>query len=148
MQLPAHPFGTDITAKDIAERLQKSPHWEDRYREIVRLSRQMPTLPEAFRTTENEIFGCENRVWIAHELTKQGQFHFVFESESRIVKGLLAIILSQCEGDSPQALVDKDLLAVFNDLGLAHHLSATRNSGLTAVAQAINNAASAALERA
>ena len=89
MQLPAHPFGTDITVEDIAERLQKSPHWEDRYREIIRLSRQMPTLPEAFRTTENEIFGCENRVWVAYERTAQGQFHFVFESESRIVKGLL-----------------------------------------------------------
>lgn len=146
MQLPAHPFGTDITVEDIAERLQKSPHWEDRYREIIRLSRQMPTLPEAFRTTENEIFGCENRVWVAYERTEQGQFHFVFESESRIVKGLLAVILSQCEGESAQALAEKDLLAVFNDLGLAHHLSATRHSGLAAVAQAINNAAHAALD--
>ena len=146
MQLPTHPFGTDITAEDIAKQLQKSPHWEDRYRELIRLSRQLPTLPEAFRTTENEIFGCENRVWVAHELTQQGRFHFVFESESRIVKGLLAVMLSQCEGESAHTLVDKDLLAVFNDLGLAHHLSATRNSGLAAVAQAVNHAACAALD--
>ncbi|MBT0723441.1 cysteine desulfurase sulfur acceptor subunit CsdE [Rosenbergiella sp. S61] len=146
MPLPTHPFGTAITAEDIAERLQKSPHWEDRYRELIRLSRQMPTLPQAYQTPENEVFGCENRVWVAYELTAQGQFHFVLESESRIVKGLLSVLLSQCEGDLPQALVDKDLLALFNRLGLAHHLSATRNSGLTAVAQAIKNAAHAALD--
>lgn len=148
MQLPDHPFGTDITTEAITQRLAKSPHWEDRYREIIRLSRQMPTLPDAFRTLENEIFGCENRVWVAYELTEQGQFHFVFESESRIVKGLLAILLSQCEGHSPQSLANKDLLALFNELGVAHHLTATRNSGLAAVAQAINNAANTALERA
>ena len=57
------------------------------------------------------------------------------------------MILSQCEGESAQALADKDLLAVFNDLELAHHLSATRHSGLAAVAKAINNAARAALVR-
>ena len=147
MHLPQHPFATAITSQDIAERLQKSPHWEDRYRELIRLSRQMPTLPEEWRSVENEVFGCENRVWVAYELTPQGAMHFVLESESRIVKGLLALLLSQCEGQPPHALVDKDLLGALSELGLAQHLSTTRNSGLTAVAQAINNAASAALER-
>ncbi|WP_241623159.1 cysteine desulfurase sulfur acceptor subunit CsdE [Rosenbergiella australiborealis] len=145
MQLPQHPFGTAITLKDIEESLNKSPHWEDRYRELIRLSRKMPTLPEAWRTTDNEIFGCENRVWLAYTLTPQGNFHFVLESESRIVKGLLAILLSQCEGQPPQNIADVDLLAIFGQLGLAQHLSTTRNSGLRAVAEAINNAARAAL---
>jgi len=146
MHLPQHPFGTAITLQLIAERLQKSPHWEDRYRELIRLSRQMPLLPEVLRSRENEIYGCENRVWVASEQDEHGGLHFVLESESRIVKGLLAILLSQCEGQQPQTLVETDLLAPFGELGLSQHLSATRNSGLGAVAEAIKNAANAALK--
>lgn len=143
--LPEHPFGTQISASDIALSFQKAVQWEDRYREIIRLSRQMPTLPDQWRNANNEIFGCENRVWLASESNQDKKMHFVIESESRIVKGLLAILLTQCEGLPAQSIVSRDLLAIFTELGIATQLSATRFSGLSAVAQAIHSAAKAAL---
>ena len=60
-----HPFGHDITAATLLETFSLHQQWEDRYRQLILLAKQLPPLPESLRQNELELTGCENRVWVA-----------------------------------------------------------------------------------
>ena len=72
--------------------------WEDRYRQLIMLAKRLPPLPEALRSEEIALSGCENRVWLGHQLQEDGTLHFYGDSEGRIVRGLLAVLLTEVEG--------------------------------------------------
>ena len=62
--LAPHPFGREITAGALIEKFTALKQWEDRYRQLIMLAKQLPPLPEALRAAEMELSGCENRVWL------------------------------------------------------------------------------------
>ena len=136
-----HPFGHDITEAGLTEQFSQFSHWEERYRQLILLSRKLPALPESLKTAENEISGCENRVWLGCQPLDDGRFHFYGDSEGRIVKGLLAVMLTVCEGKTASELASQDPLAIFDHLGLKAQLSASRSSGLDALAAAVQRLA-------
>ncbi|WP_442801938.1 cysteine desulfurase sulfur acceptor subunit CsdE [Serratia rubidaea] len=139
--LAPHPFGRDITAAALTEKFGALKQWEDRYRQLVMLAKQLPALPETLRSAEIELSGCENRVWLGHQLLDDHRLHFYGDSEGRIVRGLLAVLLTAVEGQTPQQLLAADPLALFDSLGLRAQLSATRASGLEALAAAVKDIA-------
>lgn len=132
-----HPFGRDITATKLLEMFSAHKQWEDRYRQLILLAKQLPPLPESLKQNELELTGCENRVWLGHECLPDGRLHFYGDSEGRIVRGLLAVILTAVEGKMPQQILTEDPLALFDQLGLRQQLSTSRASGLQALAQGI-----------
>ncbi|MDE8557255.1 cysteine desulfurase sulfur acceptor subunit CsdE [Pantoea vagans] len=144
-RLAPHPFGEQITVTSLKESFGRFHQWEDRYRQLIQLSRQLPALPEELKTTEIELSGCENRVWLGSQLCEDGSLHFYGDSEGRIVRGLLAVLLTAVEGQTPQQLLATDLLTLFDELGLRAQLSASRSSGLQALATAVEHAARQAL---
>ncbi|MFN6885311.1 cysteine desulfurase sulfur acceptor subunit CsdE, partial [Proteus mirabilis] len=117
-----HPFGHDITLDGLFQDFQKSKSWEDKYRQLIQLSRKLPALPDELKTTENEIKGCENRVWLGVELNNDGKYHIYGDSDGRIVKGLLAVILTTVENKTAQEIANIDILAIFEQLGLANQI--------------------------
>lgn len=139
--LAPHPFGHAITEQALIEKFSALKQWEDRYRQLVMLAKQLPPLPEALRNQEAELSGCENRVWLGHQLLADGTLHFYGDSEGRIVRGLLAIVLAAVEGKTPEQLLAADPLALFTQLGLLDQLSATRASGLEALAAGVKRIA-------
>ncbi len=139
--LAPHPFGDLITAASLTEKFTQFHQWEDRYRQLIQLSRQLPTLSEALKTADIELSGCENRVWLSSQLLNNGTLHFYGDSEGRIVRGLLAVLLTAVEGKTPADLLRQDPLALFDTLGLRAQLSASRSSGLQALADAVQRAA-------
>jgi cysteine desulfuration protein SufE len=141
--LAGHPFGTSITADSLRATFAPLQQWEDKYRQLILLGKQLPALPADLKSEEIEIAGCENRVWLGHNLQANGTLHFYGDSEGRIVRGLLAVLLTAVEGKTPEQLLSEDPLALFDDLGLRHQLSASRSSGLAALAQAVRTAAQA-----
>ncbi|MEQ5207937.1 MULTISPECIES: cysteine desulfurase sulfur acceptor subunit CsdE [unclassified Proteus (in: enterobacteria)] len=128
-----HPFGNEITLDVLLNDFQKSKAWEDKYRQLIQLSRKLPTLPDALKTTEKEIKGCENRVWLGVELNNDGKYHVYGDSDGRIVKGLLTIILTVVENKTGQEIADIDILAIFDQLGLANQISQSRTDGVNAI---------------
>ncbi|UAX01113.1 cysteine desulfurase sulfur acceptor subunit CsdE [Proteus terrae] len=128
-----HPFGDEITLAILLEDFQKSKAWEDKYRQLIQLSRKLPALPDELKTTEKEIKGCENRVWLGVELNNNGKYHVYGDSDGRIVKGLLTIILATVENKTAQEIADIDMLAIFGQLGLANHISQSRTDGVNAI---------------
>ncbi|UNK62203.1 cysteine desulfurase sulfur acceptor subunit CsdE [Buttiauxella ferragutiae] len=138
--LAGHPFGTSITADSLRVTFAPLQQWEDKYRQLILLGKQLPALPADLKRDEIEIAGCENRVWLGHSLQANGTLHFYGDSEGRIVRGLLAVLLTAIEGKTAEQLLNDDPLALFDDLGLRNQLSASRSSGLAALAQAVRTA--------
>ncbi|MGQ8766923.1 cysteine desulfurase sulfur acceptor subunit CsdE [Serratia marcescens] len=135
--LAPHPFGREVTAEALIATFSTLKQWEDRYRQLIMLAKRLPPLPEALRSEEMALSGCENRVWLGHQLLEDGTLHFYGDSEGRIVRGLLAVLLTEVEGKTPQQIAALDPLALFDRLALRAQLSATRAGGLAALATAV-----------
>lgn len=128
-----HPFGNEITLDILLNDFQKSKAWEEKYRQLIQLSRKLPALPNELKTSEQEIKGCENKVWLGVELNSDGKYHVYGDSDGRIVKGLLTIILTAVENKTAQEIADIDMLAIFKQLGLANQISQSRTDGVNAI---------------
>jgi len=140
-QTTSHPFGQAISEQNLIALFGSLTLWEDKYRQLIQLGKQLPTPDPSLKNAETEIQGCENRVWLGHEMQPDGTLHFYGDSEGRIVRGLLAVILTGAEGKTPQQLLERDPLALFDMLGLRNQLSASRASGMQALADAIQQIA-------
>ncbi|MTH45319.1 cysteine desulfurase sulfur acceptor subunit CsdE [Intestinirhabdus alba] len=140
-QLAGHPFGTTVTEETLRRTFLPLRQWEEKYRQLILLGRQLPPLPGALKAQAREIAGCENRVWLGHRLADGGTLHFFGDSEGRIVRGLLAVLLTAAEGKTAAELLARSPLALFDELGLRAQLSASRGQGLNALSEAIIDAA-------
>ncbi|MCG8707243.1 cysteine desulfurase sulfur acceptor subunit CsdE [Brenneria sp. 4F2] len=138
-----HPFGHLISADDLKIRFDACRSWEERYRQLILLAKQLPPLPETLKTDTISLSGCENRVWLGYQRQENGVLHFYGDSDGRIVRGLLAVLLTAAEGKTADALLREDPLALFDTLGLRAQLSASRSSGLAALADRIQAIAAA-----
>ncbi|SNY75680.1 cysteine desulfurase sulfur acceptor subunit CsdE [Enterobacter sp. CC120223-11] len=139
--LAGHPFGTTVTEQSLRDLFTPLTQWEDKYRQLILLGKQLPALSEEFKAQAQEIAGCENRVWLGFTRLPQGALHFYGDSEGRIVRGLLAVLLTTIEGKTADQLKASDPLAFFDELGLRAQLSASRSQGLNALRDAALDAA-------
>ena len=106
--------------------------WEDKYRFVIDLGKELPELPTSERVEANLIRGCQSQVWLTHEL--QGNaLHFVMDSDAHIVRGLIRIVLIALNDRSAQNILNTDIEGLFDELQLLSHLSATRGNGLRAM---------------
>lgn len=138
--LAGHPFGTTITEETLKQTFAPLTQWEDKYRQLILLGKQLPALSDELKAQAKEIPGCENRVWLGFSVSGD-KMHFFGDSEGRIVRGLLAVLLTAVEGKSAADLLARAPLALFDELGLRAQLSASRGQGLIALSDAVLDAA-------
>ncbi|MDP5071818.1 MAG: SufE family protein, partial [Congregibacter sp.] len=132
MSVAINPFGTSITADDIVENLGFFDSWEDRYRYIIDLGRELPVMPEELRTEQRLVRGCQSQVWIDVS-EEQDRLQLSVDSDAFIVKGLLAVVLAAFNNKPPAEILNFDINAYFEELGLMRHLSLSRGNGLQAM---------------
>ena len=135
-------FGTDITSEDIIETLSFFDNWEDRYKYIIDLGKELPELDAALRSEEHLVRGCQSQVWLVSE-ARDGKLYFAADSDAFIVKGLLAVVLAAYNGKTPEQISGFDVEAYFAQLNLLKHLSVTRGNGLRAMVKRIQGTAAA-----
>jgi cysteine desulfuration protein SufE len=105
--------------------------WSERYQYLIDLGRKLPAFPEEWKTEEHRLLGCQSMVWIVPQGdARRLDFHAV--SDSAIVSGLIYLALRVYSGRSAAEIIatDADYIA---SIGLAKHLSPTRNNGLAAL---------------
>ncbi|TWX73571.1 SufE family protein [Colwellia sp. C1TZA3] len=132
------PFGSKINSGDIKDTLCFFDDWEDRYRYIIDLGKELPPVPASCRTDENLIIGCQSQVWLICEYDEINNLLLIaVDSEAQIVKGLAAIVLSAFNKKSPQEVTAFNIEAFFTDIDLFSHLSSMRGNGLRAMVKKI-----------
>jgi len=135
-------FGIDISADDIIDTLSFFDSWEDRYRYIIDLGKELPPMDESLQTEAHQVRGCQSLVWLSYEL-EGSRLNFQAQSNSHIVRGLLAVVLAAYNGKSPQDALAFDIDDYFNQLNLIKHLSPSRGNGLRAMVKRIQQIAEA-----
>lgn len=138
----ANPFGQSITTEDIVDALSFFDSWEDRYRYVIDLGKELPPINEAIKDEEHLVRGCQSQVWIDSHVD-DGRLWFDADSDAFIVKGLLGVILAAFNGKSAAEIVNFDIDGYLDELGLLRHLSPTRGNGLRAMVKRIRAIASA-----
>ncbi|GEP91753.1 cysteine desulfuration protein SufE [Chitinophaga terrae (ex Kim and Jung 2007)] len=114
--------------EDIISDFSMMGNWEDKYEYIIQLGKELPLIPEEFKTPDNLIKGCQSRVWLHTEL-KDGKLYFTADSDAVITKGLVSLMIHVLSGHTPQDIATADIFFI-DAIGLSSHLSPTRSNGL------------------
>jgi cysteine desulfuration protein SufE len=133
MSLPADA----VTA---LQAFQNAPGWEQRARLLMQWGERLPALSDEDKVEANRVHGCESQVWLVGEL-RDGHWQFSANSDARLIRGLVALLLARVNGLSAAELQQVDLPDWFNQLGLGRQLSQSRSNGLNAVLQRMRNLA-------
>jgi len=123
----------DDDLKILAEEFDFLGDWEERYRYVIELGRELAPLSDAERSEDNKVRGCASQVWLVTEPQADGNLRFRGDSDAHIVRGLIAILLRLYSGRRPEDILAFDAKAAFETLGLSGALSAQRSNGLASM---------------
>ncbi len=136
------PYGHSINRQTISNKLLASRSWQERYRQIMLLGKELPALPEEWKTVSALLHGCESQVWLHHYYDEDTQtLHFIADSDARIIRGLIALVLVAINGKRPSDITGLDIEEWFSELDLLNHLSPSRGNGLKAIVSEIQSIA-------
>ncbi len=124
------------TYDDIKSDFEVLDEWEDRYRYVIELGRKLAPLAPDAKTDASKVRGCASQVWIVSEASGVGDgatVSFEGESDSHIVQGLIAILLTVVDGQPASAIAKMDIAGHFEQLGLKEHLTPQRSNGLASM---------------
>lgn len=132
-----------MTIEELIENFELMESWEDRYKYVIDLGKNLPPMPEEDKTEENKVQGCMSQVWFKFLPSKEqpARLEFLADSDAFIVKGLAAILHLVYAGKTKEQAAQIDLDALFKKLGLESHLSMNRRNGFFAMATRIREAA-------
>jgi cysteine desulfuration protein SufE len=111
--------------------------WEGRYQYLIDLGAAVPPMPDALKTEQTEVKGCVSRVWLHQTRNAAGQYHFMADSDGKITKGLVYVVLCAFEGKRAEEIAGVDIESAFERLGLAENLSPNRRNGFFAMVEKI-----------
>ena len=132
MSAPLLPTIDDELAELSAE-FEVLGDWEERYRYVIDLGKDLAPLTDAERSDANKVRGCASQVWLVSEPQADGTIRFRGDSDAHIVRGLIAIVLRLFSGRRPAEILAFDAPAAFETLGLKGALSQQRSNGLASM---------------
>ena len=135
-----------MSIEDVISDFEFLDEWEDKYRYVIELGRDMERLAPEEKTDAVRVRGCASQVWlIPDEIASSdgGPIRLTFrgESDAMIVQGLIAILLKIYNEKTPAEVLQADALATFGQLGLSEHLTPQRSNGLKSMIERIRHEA-------
>ena len=137
-----------MAINEILDNFALLDEWDDRYRYIIELGRELAPLPEQARTDRNKVQGCASQVWLETTIRPNGAdgpaLTFVGDSDAHIVRGLIAILFALYSGRTAKEILSLDPFSIFDKMGLREHLTPQRSNGLRSMVNRIRSDANAA----
>ena len=120
--------------------------WEQRYHYLVELGDALPAMAERDRIEENRVKPCMSQVWVrlAPDPTRPGRLAASGDCDTAIIKGVVALLLSLCDGKTAREVLSLDFDGLFDGLRLGDHLSPSRHVGIYAIVEKLREQARAA----
>ena len=130
---------------EIADTFELLGEWEERYRYLIELGRDLPPMPEEEHDEAHRVRGCMSQVWLAHSVVDGDPktLRFRGDSDAHIVKGLIALLFKLTSDKTPQDILEIDLADAFARLGLEQHISMNRRNGFYSMVERIKQMAQA-----
>ena len=127
----------EVNLGELVENFALFDDWEERYRYLIDLGKELPPMADALKTEQTFVRGCTSQVWMICETDGDGRHFFTADSDAHIVKGLIAILLSAYQGKTAEQIRGVDIDKSFQDIGLDQHLSPNRRNGFFAMVERI-----------
>ena len=128
------------TFDDVEAEFEAFDDWDDRYRVLIQLGRELPPMDAALKTDATRVRDCASQVWL-HARRDGDVLHFDADSDAAIVKGLVALVLMLANGRRADEIDTGEIRARMDALGLARHLSSNRTQGLASMVARIGELA-------
>lgn len=125
---------------EIIENFSILDDWEDRYRYLIELGRDLEPLDEAAHNDANKVRGCASQVWVETAVARDDgvpRLQLRGDSDAHIVRGLIALVFALYAGQPCQTIVETDAQQLFEKLGLSAHLTPQRSNGVRAMVERI-----------
>jgi cysteine desulfuration protein SufE len=105
----------------------------DKTQYIIDLGKKLPPMPEASKTDEHRIMGCQSKVWVDAELKGDG-LYFYGDSEptAQISKGLIGLLIRVLSGEKPEDIAKADLYFIPR-VGMGNLITSLRAGGLASM---------------
>jgi cysteine desulfuration protein SufE len=135
--------------EEIIDNFAALDDWDDRYRYLIELGRELPPLSEAAHNDANKVQGCASQVWLDTTVRPNGAsgpvLTFEGDSDAHIVRGLIAILFAIYSGRTARDILVTDAVKLFESMGLREHLTPQRSNGFRSMVERIRSDAHAAL---
>jgi cysteine desulfuration protein SufE len=135
--------------EEIVDNFSVLEDWDDRYRYLIELGRELPPLADAAHNDANKVQGCASQVWLETKVHPDGTngpvLTFAGDSDAHLVRGLIAILFAVYSGHSAKKILATDAVALFDKMGLRAHLTPQRSNGFRSMVERIRSDARAAL---
>ena len=105
--------------------------WMQKYEYMIDLGKSLPLINEKNKTDDRLIKGCQSKVWLGAQL-KTGKIKYTADSDAKITKGIIAILLRVFSNQTPDAILSANTDFI-DEIGLKEHLSPTRANGLVSM---------------
>jgi len=135
------------TLDEIRENFSFLDDWEDRYRYVIELGKELEPLSEEDHRDENKVRGCVSQVWLKTHLDGTGSdpvLTFLGDSDALIVRGLIAVLHATYSGHKVSEVLATDPEVIFNELNLKEHLTPQRSNGLRSMVERLRKVAAEA----
>ncbi len=118
--------------------------WEDKYAYLIDLGRELEAMPDELKNAQTKVDGCLSQVWyMLMPDDGSGTLHFVADSDSAIVRGLIAVVLAVYNGRDPKDIDGEEAHGLFQRLGFGNHISPNRRNGFASMVERIERLAAA-----
>jgi cysteine desulfuration protein SufE len=115
--------------------------WMDRYQLLIDQGRKLASLPEAERSEDLKVLGCQSQVWLKSDFDGE-RLHFRAASDAIITSGLISLLLEIYSGRRPQEILAAPF-TLGERIGLQAHLSPSRANGFANMVKRIRDEAAA-----
>lgn len=132
-----------MNIEELAETFEFLGDWEERYTYLIDLGRKLPPLSDADHNEPNKVRGCMSQVWLIGGMQGDGSLHFNGDSDSTLVKGLIALLMVLVNDHTPTQVMALDIAAAFKQLGLESHITVNRRNGFFSMVERIRAIAQA-----
>ncbi|NNU16999.1 SufE family protein [Parvularcula sp. ZS-1/3] len=127
---------------DIVADFEFIDEWDEKYRYIIDLGKNLEPLTDEERNEANKVRGCASQVWLVFE-GEGDDVRFRGDSDASIVKGLVALMVSLFSGKAKGEVTATDAEARLAEIDLAEHITPQRSNGVASMIKRIKAEAAA-----
>jgi cysteine desulfuration protein SufE len=109
-------------------RFQRVADPKQRYEQLISMAKKLPDFPEAQKIPDNKVSGCVSQVFITASQQPDGNLVFQGDSDSQLVKGLVALLVQGLSGLPPETILQLQPDFI-QDTGLNVSLTPSRVNG-------------------